>query len=173
MPAAHPAAAPAFSPPCPSLQKYVPLDLRSKKTRAIRRRLTKAQVRAQPLLVLIWVLSCPCGEGRQSPTELKRALGAGSSVSCALDAGWSVQLSGVATADTLFSLSSRSSTLPGLLPIAVLLMPIPTPLLRSPCRPTPRPRRLPRRRAPSRCGSTRSRHEDLGGSTLQPCRHTR
>lgn len=32
---------------CPAPQKYVPIDLRAKKTRAIRRRLTKAQAGAK------------------------------------------------------------------------------------------------------------------------------
>lgn len=38
--------------PLPLPQKYVPLDLRSKKTRAMRRRLTKAQVRTVPELAV-------------------------------------------------------------------------------------------------------------------------
>lgn len=191
-----PAAAPAFSPLCPSLQKYVPLDLRSKKTRAIRRRLTKAQVCAAAagaivgIELCLWYPSC-VEEGRQSATEPQAGVGGRQQHRCcmhALDAGCCVQLSGVATADASWMLGVVYScwALPqrtlcffnpphclACCPWLCFSYPSPPQPLISPCRPTPRLRRLPRRRAPSRCGSTRSRHEDLGGSTLQPCRHTR
>lgn len=173
-----PAAAPAFSPLCPSLQKYVPLDLRSKKTRAIRRRLTKAQVCAAAagaivgIELCLWYPSC-VEEGRQCPTEPKQALGAGSSIGVAC-MRW--MLGVVYSCWALPQRTLFSSNPPHCLaccPWLCFSYPSPAAPLISPCRPTPRLRRLPRRRAPSRCGSTRSRHEDLGGSTLQPCRHTR